>query len=184
MGFAIVGLGRLSLEEILPAFGRCKYARPVALVSGDREKAEKVGRMYGIDPKNLYDYSSFDKIRDNEEVAAVYVVLPNAMHLEYTVRAAQAGKHVLCEKPMANTSRECQEMISACEKAGKALMIAYRCQYEPHHRAAIASIRSEEFGPLRSIEAVNCQNIDPTNSGGSTRPWPGAGRSPISASTA
>lgn len=157
VGFAIVGLGRLSLEEILPAFGACKYARPTALVSGDPDKARKVAEQYGIDPKSIYDYKSYDKIRDDKAVDAVYIVLPNGMHHEYTIRAAQAGKHVLCEKPMANTSAECVEMIEACKKANRKLMIAYRMQYEPYNRQMIKLCRSKALGPVKMIQALNAQ---------------------------
>ncbi len=158
LGFAIVGLGELALGQVLPAFGRCKSARATALVSGDRDKAAQVGRQYGISPEHHYDYKTFDRIIDDPAVDIVYIILPNSMHLEYTVRAAKAGKHVLCEKPMANSSAECEEMISACEKAARRLMIAYRCQYEPYNRELIRLARSEEFGPIRLIEALNGQD--------------------------
>ncbi len=88
----------------------------------------------------------------------VYIVLPNAMHAEYTARAAAAGKHVLCEKPMATSVADAQRMVDACKAAGRKLMIAYRCQYEPHHRALIAAVRSGQHGPVRLIEAVNGQS--------------------------
>ncbi len=163
VGFAIVGLGRLALEEIMPAFAQSRLARPVALVSGDPAKAEKVARSYGIKPQGLYDYQTYDRIRDNPEVEAVYIVLPNSMHLEFTVRAARAGKHVFCEKPMATSSRECGEMIEACKSANKTLMIAYRCQYEPYNLAMTRLVRSKEFGPARQIELANFQNMgDPS----------------------
>src|SRR4051794_20355700 len=161
LGFAVVGLGELALGEVLPAFGMCKYARPTALVSGDRAKAEKVADQYGIGHRHLYTYDDFDRIADDEEIDVVYVILPNGMHREFTVRAAKAGKHVLCEKPMANTSAECEEMIAACASARRLLMVAYRMQYEPHHRELIRLARSGEFGPIRVIEASNGQNQGP-----------------------
>ncbi|MDG3005061.1 Gfo/Idh/MocA family protein [Paludisphaera mucosa] len=163
LGFAVVGLGELALGEVLPAFGRCKYARPTALVSGDRAKAEKVADQYGIGPEHIYDYQNFDRIADDPTVDVVYIILPNSMHREFTVRAAKAGKHVLCEKPMANTSAECEAMIAACESARRLLMIAYRCQYEPHHREMIRLARSGELGPIRMIEASNGQNQGPAD---------------------
>ncbi|WP_435016273.1 Gfo/Idh/MocA family protein [Tundrisphaera sp. TA3] len=163
LGFAIVGLGELALGEVLPAFGQCKYARPTALVSGDRSKAEKVADQYGIGRDHLYDYQSFDRLADDPSVDVVYIILPNSMHLEYTVRSAKAGKHVLCEKPMANTVGECEAMIAACDQAKKLLMIAYRCQYDPFNREAIRLARSGEFGPIRLIEASNGQNQGPVD---------------------
>ncbi|WP_225413501.1 Gfo/Idh/MocA family protein [Stigmatella hybrida] len=158
VGWAIVGLGHLSLEELVPGFAQCKRSRLVALVSGDRAKAQTVARQYGVSEKALYDYKSFDQIRDNPEVQVVYIVLPNSMHAEYTVRAAQAGKHVFCEKPMANTVAECQQMIDACAKANRKLAVAYRLQYEPHHRALIEMARKKELGTLKFFGADNGQN--------------------------
>jgi predicted dehydrogenase len=163
IGYAIVGLGNLALGQILPAFGACKYAKPVALVSGDPDKAKKIAAQYGISTKNLYNYKNFDEIKNNPEIDAVYIVLPNSMHEEYVVRAARAGKHVLCEKPMATSSKEAQNMIDACQKAGKKLMIAYRIQYEPHNRLAMKWARDQHFGKVKLMETVNTQNIgDPS----------------------
>lgn len=157
--YAVVGLGLLTLGEIMPAFGECKYSKAVALVSGNPEKARKVATQYGIEQKNIYSYQNFDQIKNNPEIDAVYIVLPNGMHEEYTVRSAQAGKHVLCEKPMANNSKEAQRMIDACKKAGKKLMIAYRIQYEPNNRKAMEWTRSKQYGTVKLIETVNSQNI-------------------------
>jgi predicted dehydrogenase len=166
LGFAIVGLGRLSLEEIMPAFSECKLAKPVALVSGDRAKAAQVAQQYSIKPENIYSYQNYDNLRNNPDVDVIYIVLPNSMHAEYTVRGAQAGKHILCEKPMANTVEECQQMIAACKQANRKLMIAYRCQYEPHHRAMIQMIRNQELGAVKLIQADNGQN-----EGGDLNQW-------------
>jgi predicted dehydrogenase len=163
IGYAIVGLGNLSLGQILPAFGASKYAKPVALVSGDADKAAKVAAQYGIGPRNIYDYENFDRIKNNPEIDAVYIVLPNSMHEEYVIRAAKAGKHVLCEKPMATSAKACQNMIDACKQAGKKLMVAYRIQYEPHNRLAMQWARERKFGKVKLIELHNSQNIgDPT----------------------
>ena len=158
LGVAVVGLGHLSLLQILPGFGQAAHVRVTALVSGERDKARAVAAQCGVKEANLYDYSNFDRLRDNPEVDIVYIVLPNAMHAEFTVRAAQAGKHVLCEKPMATTVADAQRMVDACRQAGRKLMIAYRCQYEPHHRALIAAVRGGKAGPLKFIQAVNGQN--------------------------
>ncbi len=158
VGFAVVGLGRLALEEILPAFGEAKRSRLVALVSGTPDKAARIAAEYGVQPEAVYDYAGFDRIRDNPDIQAVYVVLPNAMHKEYTIRAAQAGKHVLCEKPMAVSAAEGQAMVDACRAAGRKLMIAYRCQYEPFNREVLRMVREKTFGPARFIDAVNVQN--------------------------
>ncbi len=158
VGFAIVGLGHLTLEEILPAFGQAKHCKPVALVSGDAEKMAKVAKQYGIKPSSCYSYQTYDKLKDNPEVQVIYIVLPNSQHHEFTLRGAKAGKHILCEKPMANSVKECEEMIAACEKAGKKLMIAYRIQYEPLNRAAQKLVRDKTYGRTKLIQMMNCQN--------------------------
>ena len=163
IGFALVGLGSLTLAELLPAFGACKFAKPVALVSGSPDKAKKVALQYGIAEKNIYNYQNYDQIKNNPEIDAVYIVLPNSMHEEFTVRAAKAGKHVLCEKPMANSADQCRRMIKACKDAGKKLMIAYRIQYEPHNRLVMKWAREKHFGTVKMIDMVNTQNIgDPS----------------------
>src|SRR6476661_7399051 len=153
LGWAIVGLVSLSLNQILPAFAKCEKSKVVALVSGHPDKANKLALRYGVDPKNIYNYQNYDSIRDNPEVDITYIVLPNAMHAEYTVRGHQAGKHVLSEKPMANTPAECQQMIDAAKKADRKLMVAYRCRYEPLNREAIRIARSQELGPTQMILA-------------------------------
>lgn len=166
VGVAIVGLGRLSLEQILPAFGQSKRCKPVALVSGERAKAEQVAQQYGIKAQNIYDYKTYDNLRDNPDVDYIYIVLPNSMHLEYTVRGAQAGKHILCEKPMATSVKEAQQMVDACKKADRKLMIAYRIQYEPYNRAMQQMVRGGDLGTVKVIEMANGQN-----QGGDLNQW-------------
>ena len=153
LGWAVVGLGSLSINQILPAFAKCEKSKVVALVSGHPDKAKKLALRYGVDPKNIYNYQNYDTIRDNPEVDVIYIVLPNGMHAEYTVRGHQAGKHVLTEKPMANNPAECQQMIDAARKADRKLMIAYRCRYEPYNQEAIRIARSGEMGPTQMILA-------------------------------
>ena len=163
LGWAIVGLGSLSINQILPAFARCERSRVVAFVSGHPDKANKLALRYGVNPKNIYNYQNYDSIKDNPEVDIIYVVLPNGMHAEYTVRGLQAGKHVLCEKPMANTPAECQQMIDAGRKADRKLMVAYRCRYEPYNQEAIRIARSKELGVIKGILADAGFNIgDPS----------------------
>ena len=158
VGYAVVGLGRLSLSEILPAMGRSKYCRAVALVSGDRDKAMKVAAQYDIKPTSIYDYTTYDQLAANPEVQVIYIVLPNSMHAEYTVRGAKAGKHILCEKPMANSVKDCERMIAACNAANVKLMIAYRSQYEPNDLALQKMIREGKLGKLRQMIANNSQD--------------------------
>lgn len=163
LGWAIVGLGSLAIHEILPAFALCEKSKVVAFVSGHPDKANKLALRYGVNPKNIYNYQNYDTIRDNPEVDVIYIVLPNGMHAEYTVRGLQAGKHVLSEKPMANSPAECQQMIDAARKADRKLMVAYRCRYEPYNQEAIRVARAKELGDLRVIVADAGFNIgDPT----------------------
>lgn len=161
IGWCIVGLGRISMEHFMPGIKQGKKGRIVALVSGHRDKAEKQAAMYGVPSNAIYSYENYDAIRDNKEIDAVYIALPNSMHAEYTIRAAKAGKHVLCEKPMATSVADSKAMIEACKSAGKKLMIAYRCQYEPLHLKAIEMIRNGELGAVQAIEANFGFNIQP-----------------------
>jgi predicted dehydrogenase len=108
--------------------------------------------LYGIPKSSIYTYETFDKIRDNPDVDAIYIGLPNSMHYEYTVRGAQAGKHVLCEKPMAISSAECRRMIDSCREAKVKLMIGYRVQYEPIWKQVIGIIQSRQLGQLQSFQ--------------------------------
>jgi predicted dehydrogenase len=149
LGYAVVGLGGYGLGVIIPQFKNCQNSRLVALVSGDADKARRVAAEYGVPEKNLYNYQNFDSIRDNPDIDIVYVCLPVSMHAEYTIRAARAGKHVLCEKPMAVSSAECESMIAACRQAGKKLMIGYRCHFERFNLEARRRARAGEIGKLR-----------------------------------
>lgn len=158
VGFAVVALGRLSVEEILPAFAQTKKCKLTALVSGSPDKLQSLGARYGIANNHLYSYDTFDRIAQDEDVQVVYIVLPNSMHKEFVVRTAAAKKHVLCEKPMANSSADAQAMIDACAQAKVRLMIAYRCRYQPHHLEVIRRAQSGDLGPIKMIEAINAQN--------------------------
>jgi predicted dehydrogenase len=159
LGWAIVGLGNLAINQILPAFAKCEHSRPVALVSGHPDKAAKLAARYGVNPRSIYNYQNYDTIRDNPEVDIIYIVLPNSMHAEYTIRGHQAGKHVLSEKPMANTPADCQAMIDAGRAASRKLMVAYRCRYEPFNQAMIKMARDKELGPVKVIVADHGFNI-------------------------
>ena len=172
VGYAIVGLGGYA-NVIMPRFAECRHSRLTALVSGDPAKARRIAAEYGVPERNIYDYGNFDRIRDNPDVDIVYVILPVALHHEYTLRAA-AGKHVLCEKPMAMNAREAAEMIAACRAANVKLMIGYRSWFESHNREAMRMTQAGELGPLRLVTSQHGFNIgdpdqwrlDPGLSGG------------------
>jgi len=154
IGYAVVGIGKLSIGQILPGLTRAKGAHLAALVSGNREKAQRYAREYGLPDSAIYDYENFDRIADDPSIQVVYIVLPNSMHAEFTIRAFKAGKHVLCEKPMAVTLDECERMIAAGKAANRKLMIAYRCHYEPLNLAAMRMMRSGSLGKPRLVHAV------------------------------
>jgi predicted dehydrogenase len=158
VGFAVVALGRLSIEEILPAFAQTQKCKVTALVSGSPEKLKSVGARYDISPNSLYSYDDFDRIAQDESVQVIYIVLPNSMHKDFVLRAAAAKKHVLCEKPMATSIADAQAMITACDEAAVKLMIAYRCRYQPHHLELIKRAQSGDLGPIKLVEAINAQN--------------------------
>lgn len=163
MGYAIVGLGSYGLGRIIPEFANTVHSRLAAVVSGDPAKARRVAAEHGLPERSIYGYENFDSIRDNPDVDIVYVVLPNSMHAEYTIRAAQAGKHVLCEKPMAVSSAECEAMIAACRRAGRKLMIGYRSHFEPHNIHAMKLAREQAVGKARFVQSEHGFPIgDPT----------------------
>lgn len=153
LGFALVGLGSLSTGQIAPALQKTTHCRLAAIVTGTPAKAEKWKAQYNIPDQNIYNYDNMAKMADNPDIDVVYVVTPNALHAEHTIKAAQAGKHVLCEKPMEVSSEKCQAMIAACQKAGRQLAIGYRCQFEPHHLECVRLGRENVFGAVRIMEA-------------------------------
>lgn len=163
IGYAIVGLGKLAVEEVLPAFGQCELSKPVALVSGHADKAKQLAEVYDIPRENIFNYDNYDELANNRDIDVVYNILPNSMHAEYTIRAFKAGKHVLCEKPMAANVEECEEMIAAGRRAKRKLMIAYRLRYEPFNQKAIELCASEEVGDIKPISASHSQNVEAPN---------------------
>ena len=144
--YAVVGLGHIAQAAILPAFAHARRnSRLTALLSDDPAKLKALGRKYKV--AGRYSYDEYDKAL--AEVDAVFIALPNSMHADYTVWAAQRGVHVLCEKPMAVTVEECERMIEACDTAGVKLMIAYRLHFEPLNLAAVAAVRRGALGDLK-----------------------------------
>ncbi|WP_263417060.1 Gfo/Idh/MocA family protein [Terriglobus albidus] len=158
IGYCVIGLGRIA-THFLEGVRNSQHSKITALVSGHRDKAERIAAQYGVPRESIYSYEEFDRIGQNKAIDAVYVALPNSMHAEYTIRAAKAGKHVLCEKPMAISSAECHLMIDACKAAKVKLMIAYRLHYEPITLKTLEIVRSGRIGPLQAMEAANGFNI-------------------------
>lgn len=153
LGWAIVGLAGLAEKRIAPALQKTNHSRLAALVTGTPAKADAWRKKYDLKESDVFSYDDFDKIVDHPGVDVVCIVLPNSMHHEYTIRAAKAGKHVYCEKPMAVSSKECREMIAACDEAKVKLGIAYRNRFEPHHMEAMRFAREEVFGKVCHIDA-------------------------------
>lgn len=161
VGFAIVGLGNYALNHMMPRFAETERAHIAAIVSGTPEKLARVGDAYGIPQASRYSYDNFAAIASNRQVDAVYVVLPTALHADWTVRAFAAGKHVLCEKPMALSSAECERMIAAGRKANRKLMIAYRSHFEPHNLRAMALMAEGAVGQVRLIHSQQAYRTGP-----------------------
>ncbi|MBC8127432.1 MAG: Gfo/Idh/MocA family oxidoreductase [Gloeobacteraceae cyanobacterium ES-bin-144] len=153
LGWALVGLGSLSTHQLAPALQKTTHSKLSAIVTGTPAKAVKWRETYGLNEDQVYNYQNFDEIINNPNIDVVFIVLPNSMHHEFTLRAAKAGKHVFCEKPMANTAQECREMIAACSAAKKQLGIGYRCQFELHHVEAMRLAREKVLGKVMHVDA-------------------------------
>jgi len=155
LGIALVGLGSYSGGQLAPALQKTQNCYLAGIVTGTPSKATAWAKKYNIPEKNIYNYQNFDTIAQNPAIDIVYVVLPVSMHKEYTIRAAQAGKHVICEKPMALNAKECEEMIAACKKASRLLSIGYRLHFEPHTIELMRLGQKQIFGKVTSIDTGN-----------------------------
>ena len=150
MRWAIVGLGSFAIGQVIPGFGDARHSRMTAFVSGNPQKARDLGARYGI--SRFYGYDNYDTIADDPQIDCAYIVLPVGLHAEYTIRALEAGKHVLCEKPMASTSAECEAMVAAAKANDRQLGVAYRVHFEPTNGEALRRI--EEGDGLQAVDAV------------------------------
>ncbi|HZP61061.1 MAG TPA: Gfo/Idh/MocA family oxidoreductase [Opitutaceae bacterium] len=155
--YALIGLGYIAQAAVLPGFAQAKNSELVALISGDDEKLTKLKQKYKI--PNGFSYDQFDDCLKDESVEAVYIALPNDMHSDCCLRAIDAGKHVLCEKPLALTTREAETMIRAAERQGVKLMTAYRLHFEPANLAAIELVRSGKLGEPRIFSSTFTYNL-------------------------
>src|SRR5215208_7460651 len=153
LGVALAGLGYYSTDLLAPALQQTKNCYLAGIVTGTPSKAETWKTKYNIPDKNIYNYQTFDQIANNDDIDVIYVLLPPSMHKEYVIRAANAGKHVWCEKPMAMTPKECQEMIDACKQNKKSLAIGYRLHHEPNTREYRRIINEKLLG---KVKKVNC----------------------------
>ena len=155
LGIALVGLGSYSTYQLAPALQETKNCYLAGIVTGTPAKEKTWAGKYNIPQKNIYNYQNFDNIASNPDIDIVYVVLPVSMHKEYTIRAAQAGKQVISEKPMAISVKDCEEMIAACKKAGKKLSIGYRLHFEPYNMEMMRLGQQKIYGKLLQIDCAN-----------------------------
>lgn len=163
VGIAIVGLGGYALNQMMPRFEQSERCHIAAIVSGSLDKLRQVGDAYGIPADARHSYAQFDRIAADKGVDAVYIVLPTGLHTEWVLRAFAAGKHVLCEKPMALTSAECERMIAAGRRADRKLMIAYRSHFEPYNLEAMRLMKQKAVGDIRLVRAENSYRMGPTS---------------------
>jgi len=163
INIALCGLGNYA-GLLAQGIQVSEYCTLAGIVTGTPSKAEAWKKKYNIPEKNIYNYENFDEIIHNKDIDLVYVVLPNGLHKEFTIRAAKAGKHVITEKPMAVSVKDCQEMIKACDDAKVQLAIGYRLHYEPYHLELKRLGQNKVFGQIRFIEAsLGYKTYDTTN---------------------
>lgn len=155
LGIALVGLGSYAGGQLAPALMETQYCHLAGIVTGTPAKEKTWSANYNIPAKNIYNYQNFDSIKDNPDIDIVYVVLPVAMHKEFTIRAARAGKHVICEKPMAISVRDCDEMIAACKQANRMLSIGYRLHFEPYNMEMMRLGQQKIYGNPLTIDCAN-----------------------------
>ncbi len=170
IGVALVGLGYYATHLLAPGLQQTRHCHLAGIVTGSPEKIPEWQRKHGIPDANVYSYDDFDRIADNPDIQAVYIATPNDLHKPLTLRAAAAGKHVWCEKPMAMNAAEAQDMVDACRKAGVQLTIGYRLQHEPNTRRLMAMAREKPYGRILEVRAEAgfhaYDDVDPAN-----KPW-------------
>jgi predicted dehydrogenase len=162
LGFALCGLGELSEQQIAPALQVTEHCRLAGVITETPAKAGAWRSRYNIPARSIYTYDMMHRMADNADIDVVYIVTPNALHLDHASAAARAGKHVFCEKPMEVSVERCQKMIDAVRGANRMLAVAYRCQFEPHHLECIRIARGREFGALKVIDAYFGFHIEPS----------------------
>jgi predicted dehydrogenase len=163
LGVALVGLGGYSEFRLAPALRETKLVSLKGIVTGTPSKISRWKKQHDLADSNIYSYETFDRIADNKEIDIVYVVLPNSMHHEFVIRAAKAGKHVIVEKPMAVSVKECEEMIAVCKAAKVRLFVGYRLHFEPFNQEAMRVGQTQAFGPVKIVQSEMGFRIgDPT----------------------
>jgi glucose-fructose oxidoreductase len=154
LGVALVGLGYYSTDLLAPALLQTRHCFLAGIVTGTPSKAEAWKREFRLADNTIYNYQNFDSIANNPYIDVIYIVLPPSLHAEYVIRAAKAGKHVWCEKPMAMTVDECQKMIDACKQNKVKLSIGYRMQHEPNTQQIIRFRKELTYGKVMNVSAA------------------------------
>jgi glucose-fructose oxidoreductase len=150
-GVALMGLGLYARGELGPALRKTKVCRLAGVVTGSREKGAAWSQQYGFPEKNIWNYDTIGEMAENRDIDIVYVATPNGLHPEHAIKIAQAGKHVICEKPMANSAAQCDAMIAACRKANVRLSVGYRLHFDPNHIELDRLAREKDFGTLTRL---------------------------------
>jgi predicted dehydrogenase len=161
LGVCLVGLGNYSTTNLAPALLKTRYCKLTAIVTGSEYKIPQWQKQYGIADKNVYNYSNMHHIANNPDIDVVYIVLPNGLHAKFAVMAANMGKHVWCEKPMAMTAMECKAVIDACKKNKVKLSIGYRMRHEPYTQQMKQWAKDKTYGQLQSLRSEVGWNMSP-----------------------
>ena len=165
LGVALVGLGYYSTDLLAPALQLTEHCELKGIVTGSPEKIPAWQKQYGIEDSNIYNYENMHEIANNDEIDVIYVVLPTGLHAEYAIKAANTGKHVWCEKPMARTAEECQQIIDACERNKVKLSIGYRMQHEVNTQTITQWAKTKPYGTIEKVISEAGYN------GGSINAW-------------
>jgi glucose-fructose oxidoreductase len=150
----LVGLGEYSTTQLAPSLQRTRHCALRGIVTGTPAKIPRWQEQYGIVDRNVYDYASLPRIADNPDIDVVYVVVPTGLHAKYAIMAAEAGKHVWCEKPMAMDVQQCQRIIDACRKSRVSLCIGYRMHHEPNTQTIMRFAQERPYGAITQLRAV------------------------------
>lgn len=165
LGVALVGLGYYSRDLLAPALQQTDHCELRGIVTGSPEKIPVWQKRYGIKDSNVYNYENMNEIASNDDIDVIYIVLPTGLHAEYAIKAANTGKHVWCEKPMARTAEECQQIIDACNKNKVKLSIGYRMQHEKNTQTIIKWAETKPYGKIKNVISEAGYN------GGTINPW-------------
>ena len=165
LGVALVGLGYYSRDLLAPALQQTEFCELRGIVTGSPEKIPVWQKRYGIKDSNVYNYENMDEIANNDDIDVIYIVLPTGLHAEYAIKAANTGKHVWCEKPMARTAEECQQIIDACNKNKVKLSIGYRMQHEKNTQTIMKWADTKPYGDIKNVISEAGYN------GGTINPW-------------